>query len=209
MRQEKKGSVKDRQATEARIVAAFKELIEERGVRNAGVNAVAEKAGVNKVLIYRYFGGMEGLCARLAAELDPSSLNYAERIALTLDPEADIKTQLVSGLRDFQRRLAKDEFSLALMTEELSGENELTKALAAARERTGSALGAIIEERLEASRMSGKTKDVQARLAVVSAALYYLTLRARGVRLFNSLDIGGDDGWERLYEAMADMVLGG
>jgi len=209
MRQEKKGSVKDRQATEARIVAAFKELIEERGVRNAGVNAVAEKAGVNKVLIYRYFGGMEGLCARLAAELDPSSLNYAERIALTLDPGADIKTQLVSGLRDFQRRLAKDEFSLALMTEELSGENELTKALAASRERTGRALGAIIEERLDASRLSGKAKDVQARLAVVSAALYYLTLRARGVRLFNSLDIGGDDGWERLYEAMADMVLGG
>lgn len=41
------------------------------GVSGAGVNAVAHAAGVDKVLIYRYFGGGEGLLSALAAERAP------------------------------------------------------------------------------------------------------------------------------------------
>ena len=52
---------RNRAMTMERILRAMGEVIAERGTEKAGINAVAEKAQVNKVLIYRYFGGWNGL----------------------------------------------------------------------------------------------------------------------------------------------------
>lgn len=52
---------RDRVRTEERILAAVGAILAEAGgSRRIGVNAVAARAGVDKVLIYRYFGGLEG-----------------------------------------------------------------------------------------------------------------------------------------------------
>ena len=48
---------RNRQMTMERILRAMGDTMAERGTEKAGINAVAERAGVNKVLIYRYFGG--------------------------------------------------------------------------------------------------------------------------------------------------------
>ncbi|RYF74795.1 MAG: TetR/AcrR family transcriptional regulator, partial [Cytophagaceae bacterium] len=52
---------RNRAKTTQRIIDAFEEVLAERGLQAVGVNRVAEQAGVSKVLIYRYFGGLEGL----------------------------------------------------------------------------------------------------------------------------------------------------
>ena len=52
---------RNRQLTMERILRAMGEVMAERGTEKAGINAVAERADVNKVLIYRYFGGWNGL----------------------------------------------------------------------------------------------------------------------------------------------------
>jgi len=56
---------RNRAQTEQRIAAAARALILESGFRDYGVNAVAARAGVDKVLIYRYFKGADGLLAHL------------------------------------------------------------------------------------------------------------------------------------------------
>ena len=61
--------VRDRSATSARILKAATELLAEGGFQNFGVNAVARRAGCDKQLIYRYFGGMDGLVDAIGAEL--------------------------------------------------------------------------------------------------------------------------------------------
>ena len=52
---------RNRAKTTQRIVDALEEVLAERGLEGVGVNRIAEKANVSKVLIYRYFGGIEGL----------------------------------------------------------------------------------------------------------------------------------------------------
>lgn len=52
---------RNRAQTTQRILDAFEDVLAERGLQHVGVNRVAERAGVSKVLIYRYFGGLEGL----------------------------------------------------------------------------------------------------------------------------------------------------
>jgi AcrR family transcriptional regulator len=52
---------RDRAATEERILTAVGEVLARDGFAAIGVNAIARQAGVDKVLIYRYFGGLPEL----------------------------------------------------------------------------------------------------------------------------------------------------
>ena len=57
---------RSRSATEQRFQGAVLDLVAESGCAKLGVNLVAERAGADKVLIYRYFGGLDGLLERVA-----------------------------------------------------------------------------------------------------------------------------------------------
>lgn len=57
---------RDRARTERRLLEAASALLVEEGFHAVRVNAVAQRAGVDKVLLYRYFGDVEGLLAGLA-----------------------------------------------------------------------------------------------------------------------------------------------
>ena len=54
---------RNREATRIRLIQAVGTLLAREGFRALGVNAVAREAGVDKALIYRYFGGLKGLIA--------------------------------------------------------------------------------------------------------------------------------------------------
>ena len=58
-----KEMIKNRQATELALIKAVDDIIEESGFEGLGINAVAAKAGVAKMLIYRYFNSLDGLIA--------------------------------------------------------------------------------------------------------------------------------------------------
>lgn len=58
---EKERMSKNRELTELAFLKAIDDLIEEDGFENLGVNAVAAKAGLSKMLIYRYFESLDGL----------------------------------------------------------------------------------------------------------------------------------------------------
>ncbi len=53
--------IRDKEATKQRLIDAVGKILAERGFQNIGVNAIAKEAGVDKVLIYRYFDSLEGL----------------------------------------------------------------------------------------------------------------------------------------------------
>src|SRR5512147_3274157 len=52
---------RNRKATEQKILKAVGTLLAREGFRTFGINAVARQARIDKVLIYRYFGGMPEL----------------------------------------------------------------------------------------------------------------------------------------------------
>lgn len=87
---------RNRPATEDRLRSAAWRLLEREGLPSWGVNAVAREAGVDKVLLYRYFGGHEKLL-----------LHLLERNRFWPDPDA----LTTSGPRPFLRE------SLPLLTE--------------------------------------------------------------------------------------------
>ena len=62
--------MKNREHTESRILEAVASIIESEGFEKLGINTIASKANVSKMLIYRYFGGLEELIAQFIMQKD-------------------------------------------------------------------------------------------------------------------------------------------
>ncbi|MBW0117504.1 TetR/AcrR family transcriptional regulator [Pseudonocardia abyssalis] len=59
---------RDSAATRAALLAAARELFAERGYDGTTVRGVADRAGVNQALLFRYFGNKEALFAEAVSE---------------------------------------------------------------------------------------------------------------------------------------------
>ena len=63
-------NIRDRDATKKLLMASVVSIAERDGLQALGVNSIAREAGVDKVLIYRYFDGLYGLFEAVCAEAD-------------------------------------------------------------------------------------------------------------------------------------------
>jgi AcrR family transcriptional regulator len=194
---------KNREKTEAKLVQAIAEVLAEKGFTKLGINAVARQAGVDKVLIYRYFDDLNGLMEAYAKSSDfwPSSVELLgegdELAQLSAMPFAD-------GFAEVFRRYSKAIRSRPLTLEILSWEtvdrNALTIALEEVRESMGLELMAFLAE------MNPPQADWQAIANIFSGAIHYLAIRSRKVTVFSGMDIAGEEGWDRLIDSIHFLV---
>jgi AcrR family transcriptional regulator len=186
---------RNRQATREKVLAAVGRLLAREGFAGLGVNSVAREAGVDKVLIYRYFGGIEALL-----ETWGRSITFSAAAAATeVPPPSTPGDRAAAFLRAFSRDVRTHPEALEVMRWELVEENALTRRLAEVREAAGfedlRAL-AIGSEQAEAV-------DLPAVAAVLTAGLLHLALRARSVPAWLGIPLRTEDGWKRLDDAAA------
>jgi len=204
MAQETSGT-RDREQTKERLIEAAIDILRENGFESLGVNAVAERAGVSKVLIYRYFGDYNGLLRVVAGRVTPLDPSFAERMLQVTegDPSpANIIRTVVHGLH---RVVAENQLLQQVLIWELSAENELTAAMARQREETGVAQTKALRSFLRSQGVA-EDLDVDALVALVTAGVFYLTLRSRQVETFNGVDLRSEAGWERIASALIPLV---
>jgi AcrR family transcriptional regulator len=193
---------RDRVATEERILAAVGEVLARDGFGALGVNPIARQAGVDKVLIYRYFGGLpellrlwgasgrfwpgiDELLGRDAAVL--ASMPAAERYALFFD-------RFIDALR-------ARPLTLEILAAETVERNELTAILEAEREQWGADVEALFGG--DALRQQPQLRG--ATLLLV-AGVQYLLVRSRKIRVFSGLDLGSDADWAMLKASVRAMA---
>lgn len=173
------------------------------GFLGLGVNAVAREAGVDKVLIYRYFGGLSGLIAAFAAEGDfwPDSHELTGG-----DPEGFAACPLPERLkrlgRNYLRAIRNRPLTRLIMSWEMIQRNELTQELETLREKR------IIEFSRLYFADRPKHLDLMAIFAVIGGGLGYLACREGHITIFNGVDIGSEAGWERIEAAVAVIIDG-
>jgi AcrR family transcriptional regulator len=180
------------------ILAAAGRLLAREGFRNLGINAVAREAGVDKVLIYRYFGGMEDLLRAYAEAGDfwPSAESLIAAVQ-TGRPHND--AELAANLLiEFGRAIRRRPITREIMRWELLERNELTDALARYREEEAVKLLGLLHE-------SGDV-DVQAIGAVLAAGQTYLILRAKTAETYDGLRLDEDRDWARVEQAIRGLV---
>jgi AcrR family transcriptional regulator len=186
------------QQTRKKIIGAVGRLLSRSGFRNLGVNAIAREAGVDKVLIYRYFGGIPELLRAYAEEGDfwPTAEELlAEFHGQLPQSNEDLAATL---LIEFGRALRRRPITQEIMRWELLERNELTDALAHYREEQGMKLISMIRD--------ARGVDLQALGSLLSAGQAYLILRSKTAAVYNGLELSSDRDWKRIEKNIRHLV---
>ncbi|HWB95555.1 MAG TPA: TetR/AcrR family transcriptional regulator [Bryobacteraceae bacterium] len=192
---------RNRKQTRLEILNAVGRLLARSGFRELGVNSIAREAGVDKVLIYRYFGGLPELLKAFAEETDFwPDLEELERETETPSmpaAEAERANRLVLA---FGRALRRRPLTQEILRWELLERNELTYALDRYREEQGTKVFRHIEESDESAI------DIRAVGSLLAAGLTYLILRSKTVDVYNGLHLQSEEDWARIERAAGFLV---
>ena len=199
----KPAAVRNREATRARLIQAVGTLLAREGFKRLGINAVAREAGVDKVLIYRYFGGMPELIAAFGREGNfwPSIKELAggDIEAFGRQP---VTVQLSQLGKNFLRAIRQRPVTQEILAWEMIERNDLTVELETIRETT---MMNFFDMFFPATQ---KGPDIAAMGAIIGAGISYLVSRGRQIRFYNGVDLDSEAGWKRLEDAIDTMIQG-
>jgi AcrR family transcriptional regulator len=191
----------NRARTEAAILSAARDLLAADGFQGLGVNAVARRAGCDKQLIYRYFGGIEGL-------VDAIGLGLANWITDSLagNPDqpppasyAELMERLVIG---FLAAFRANPLVQKIAAWELSERSEHVSRLAAAR---SAALSRWIVT-VRGQMIPPPATDAAAINAILIAGLQHIVLSAATSGGFAGIQLRTDNDWKRIETASVAIV---
>lgn len=190
---------RDRSATEAAIVAAGERVLRRSGWSELNVQAIAAEAAVDRKLVYRYFGGAEGVAERLAERMH---LWLGETLAAA--PPSGARTYRAFAretLLGYLDALRREPLLVRLIAWELTEATPLTRRMSAAR--------AEVLQAWTRSRRPGLpmpvSDDPAALNAVMLAAVQQIALAAHlhgRVAGFEMNELG----WTRVRHAIERLV---
>jgi AcrR family transcriptional regulator len=189
-----------------RILDAIGRMIVRDGLAAVGVNALAREAGCDKVLLYRYFGDLEGVYRAFASRSD--FWWTVEELTEGIDPT---RMPTVEALKLILRRMATAirarPVTLAVLAAEPVERTPLVIALETVREKRSLDLVQWFGEHFAMP----EGVDLVAIAMILTVGLYYLAVRARKIRVMSGVAVKSDKDWERIFTAVdviVDRVLG-
>lgn len=185
-----------------RLVAAVGSLLAEEGHTALGLNKIAWKAGVSKPMIYRYFGGLNGLLKAYIERRD-SWLPCFEQLDLPAEPTAEeLQRCLTRLLQDQFRALYQNREMQKLVLWQISGYEALMRGACEAREREGARLLQLADAHFRDSGISLKSV-----MALLVGGMYVNVLHASaGAGPMAGVDIRNEKEFEGMLATIAQVV---
>jgi AcrR family transcriptional regulator len=192
---------RDRSRTEEAILDAARTVLVEKGFGGWGINGIARAAGCDKQLIYRYYGGLDGLAEALGTQIAQET--EAALTALPV-PEVDSYGTLIAALIDAQLHVLRSHPVMQrIIAWELSEANALTRAFAEARSRALMAWFAQVKRDFTAP----PDVDAPAINAVMIAAVQQMVLSSASIGGFAGMPLAEPADWERLRATIRGLVM--
>ncbi len=192
---------RDKEATRRRLVDAVGTLLARKGFGALGVNAVATEAGVDKVLIYRYFGGMSDLLRAFGQSSDfwPSieevvGEDFAETMGLPLGERWAL------GLSRYARSLRCRPVTKEILAWEQVEQNALIEILREARDQWFEELMALFPDDNDAT-----DADLVSTILLIVGAIHYFIVLSRFRSDFSGMRLDTDEGWDHIDEVIRTM----
>lgn len=195
---------RDRKTTEGLILEAFEAVLLREGVEGLGVNVVAQQAGVNKVLIYRYFGGLAGLAQHWVA----NSTFWPTPVELIgNDPEAfeklSVRMRIRTVLCNYVDAIRARPQTVEMLAAELMAPSEVTRAFADALVRPGRGVADFIKLETADRDLHDQVWNL---IFMVNGLASYLAIRERNNPTYLGMDLNDDDSWQYLRDTVAEIT---
>ncbi len=198
----KKKQAERKEMTRQKLIKSVGKTLAKEGFKGLGVNKIARNAGVDKVLIYRYFGGLPELIKEYSFSVDfwPST-----REILGKDPEY-VKSlapdeQVAYFFKSFLRALRKRPITQDILAWEVLERNELTSQLEHIRIKTAL-------EFFESLDQLPDDENLSAIVVLMGGAVNYLLIRSRISNSVGGIDLESEKGWDRINRGI-DLLLKG
>jgi AcrR family transcriptional regulator len=188
---------RDRERTKTKILKAVGEVIEQYGTEKVGVNLIARTAGVNKVLIYRYFDSVDGLMEQYVKSGEYTSTTGSEYIdnIPKLAPEERGKA-LTSLMHTFLNDLRERKATRDLLRWEIgTGKAMLSDARNQVALRILEKIGDL-----------PNYKDTSALLTFITAGIYYMTISTDYREKMIDVDLHSNEDWRRIENVIERII---
>jgi AcrR family transcriptional regulator len=191
---------RDREATSRRLLDAMRAELIESGYDALGVNTIARRAGCDKQLIYRYFGGLDGMIEAFGREMSGWVIRALE--GSRMPSEASYGDVIKASLCALLDALRADPAMVQLIGSETRQPSPQVLRMAAER---GRELSSWVENQTrDLPRPEGR--DAPAINAVLIAAIQHLVLAATATKRFAGLTLDDDGDWQRVRSAICLLV---
>jgi AcrR family transcriptional regulator len=192
---------RDRLQTEERLLAAVHDLISTEGFDQLRINRLAQQAKVNKILIYRYFGGLNGLLEAYYEKYKPiistPLIDVKQLTGVTVDEFFDICTTHI--LDEFRHLRANPQAQEFLKNDLMAYKPGITNPLAARKEEQ-------LRTMIDALGKLLHTQQARPISAILVSAMTMLTFMAQDKRTVFGVDLGTDDGWADIEKGVRSIL---
>jgi len=196
--------VKNKEQTMQRLIDAVGTIIKNKGYKGLGLNAIAKEADVSKILIHRYFGGVDQLVEAYVLKND-----YWIAKAKDVNREASGNTDRET-LKNLVSDLLKGHFEYfntheemrSIILWEITEKTVLLNSISHVREEVGKLL---LEK--SAPLFKDSNKSLKAITALMVSAIYYMVLHAKkNESTICGIDINSQEGQIEILKTIEQIV---
>lgn len=195
------GTIRNKERSKQKFLDAVGEILRTEGYAALKVNNIAAKAGIDKKMIYTYFGGTDQLIDEYIQSQDFWSNVKGEKVPI----------EIKDGGKDFAKQILLEQFDCVFQNKELqkvllwrlSEERASLKKLTDDQEANGE----VLFKNITAPHFGGNDKQFRAIMAIITSGIYYLNLYSSvNGSVFCGLDINAEDGRAEIRKALDTLV---
>lgn len=195
------GAIRNTERSKKKFFSAVGKILKTKGYAGLKINDIAKVAGVDKKMIYTYFGGLDGLIDEYVRTQDFWSNVHADSAPKPFD----------DGGKAFSKELFLLQFDYVCKNKELqkvllwrlSEERKSLRKLTDEQEENGELLFSQITD----PHFGEHAEKFRAVSAVLVAGMYYLNMYAEhNGSIFSGIDLKTEDGRKAIKEAVSFLI---
>jgi AcrR family transcriptional regulator len=195
------GSVRNKERSKKKFLNAVGKILRTKGYAGLKINEIAATAGLDKKMIYTYFGGTDGLLDEYIRSQDFwSNINRDQLPTVIEDGGEKLSAEMLLSQFDY---VFKNKELQKLLLWRLSEQRKSLKKLTDDQEANGEILFSTITD----PHFGDDAEKFRAVMALMISGIYYLNLYASlNGSVFCGVDIKTDEGREKIKEALSFIV---
>ncbi|WP_293306576.1 TetR/AcrR family transcriptional regulator [Pedobacter sp. UBA5917] len=197
------GPLRNKERTKQKLIDSLGIILTESGFAGLNVMQVAAKANVDRKLVYKYFGGLEGLVKEYLFTKDYWRFSEEQTQYVIEQNKADAGQKMAYQLLiDQLDALMGSEEMRKIITWGISEDFEPLKELNRQREEVGEKLFASVYD----DHFKGKDKNLRAIEAILISGIYYLSLYSQNNGTFCGIDVKGEEGQAEIKKSLKQII---
>lgn len=198
------GLLRDKERTKQKMIQSVGKILLKKGYTGLNATAVSKEAGVDKSLVYSYFGSLDNLVETYILQRDFLNAVAKDDLVVMLENTTAVPKEAIYGLLHNQLdTLLKDKVLQKIIHWELGENKTYLRNIADKREELGEAFFKVAEPTYDKANI-----DLRGILAVLISGVYYLVLHAKtNGSLFCGIDLNTPEGEQRIKDAITSIIL--